>query len=73
MIYLNSLSKVLKCAANEDKITIKADDDPDSIAFCFESPSKLLFIINKKGISIFDSSEIDLNINNNYYRARSCF
>ena len=34
------MSKVLKCAANDDAITIKADDSPDSVTFMFESPSK---------------------------------
>jgi proliferating cell nuclear antigen len=34
---LASLSKVLKCASNSDAITLKAQDDPDTVTFTFES------------------------------------
>lgn len=37
---LNSMSKILKCATNEDIITIKANDDPDTLSLVFESPKK---------------------------------
>ncbi len=37
---LQSLSKVLKCAGNDDIITMKAADDGDTISFMFESPSE---------------------------------
>jgi proliferating cell nuclear antigen len=36
-INLASLSKVLKCAGNDDAITLKAEDSPDHISFMFES------------------------------------
>jgi len=36
---LDSLSKVLKCAGNEDTVTIRADDDADAATFIFESKS----------------------------------
>lgn len=37
-----SLSKILKCAANDDKVTMKAgyDDDVDKIKLVFEAASK---------------------------------
>ncbi|CAG8477594.1 8844_t:CDS:2 [Funneliformis caledonium] len=39
-VNLNSLSKILKCAGNDDIITLKADDNSaDSLSLCFESPS----------------------------------
>ena len=38
---LTSMAKMLKCAGNDDIITIKADDGGDSVTFMFESPSKL--------------------------------
>jgi proliferating cell nuclear antigen len=38
-ISLGSLSKILKCAGNEDTITIRAGDNGDSATFVFESPS----------------------------------
>ncbi len=34
------MSKILKCAGNDDAITIKAGDNADTVAFMFESPSK---------------------------------
>ena len=39
-INLGSMSKILKCAGNEDTMTLKAEEDNDTINFMFESPSK---------------------------------
>jgi len=39
-ISLASMSKVLKCAGNDDIITLKAEDSGDSISFMFESPKQ---------------------------------
>jgi len=36
-INLASMSKILKCASNEDSLTIKADDNASSVSFMFES------------------------------------
>lgn len=33
---LGSVSKILKCAANDDAITLRADDDGDAATFVFE-------------------------------------
>jgi len=38
---LDSLSKVLKCAGNEDTVTIRAEDEGDSVTFIFESKNKI--------------------------------
>lgn len=38
-----TLSKILKCASNDDSITIKAEDSGDTVSFVFESPSKYCF------------------------------
>lgn len=38
-ISLTSMSKILKCASNEDAITIKAGDNADTVTFMFESPN----------------------------------
>ena len=35
-------SKMLKCAGNEDIITMKADDTGDVVTFMFESPGELV-------------------------------
>merc|ERR1712228_656993 len=37
---LGSMSKILKCASNDDIITVKAQDDPDTITYMFESPNQ---------------------------------
>ncbi|KAK2983254.1 hypothetical protein RJ640_023374, partial [Escallonia rubra] len=36
---LGNMAKMLKCAGNDDIVTIKADDGSDSVTFMFESPS----------------------------------
>ncbi len=38
---LASITKVLKCAGNDDIITLKAEDQGDSLTLMFESPCKL--------------------------------
>jgi hypothetical protein len=43
---LGSLAKVIKCAGNDDVITLKANDKADVLGLLFESPSK--FILKKK-------------------------
>ncbi|CAN7993304.1 unnamed protein product [Ixodes hexagonus] len=37
---LGSMAKILKCAANDDIITIKAQDDADTVTFVFETPNQ---------------------------------
>merc|ERR1712002_156133 len=37
---LASMSTILKCAANDDIVTIKAPDNADTVTFMFESPSQ---------------------------------
>jgi proliferating cell nuclear antigen len=39
-VNIASLSKILKCAANDDIITMKADDNGDTLTLMFESPSQ---------------------------------
>lgn len=34
------MSKILKCAGNDDVITMKASDNADTVTFMFESQSK---------------------------------
>uniref|UniRef100_A0A7N2RFG2 PAZ domain-containing protein n=1 Tax=Quercus lobata TaxID=97700 RepID=A0A7N2RFG2_QUELO len=36
---LNNMAKMLKCAGNDDIVTIKADDGGDTVTFMFESPN----------------------------------
>ena len=35
-----NMGKILKCAGNEDVMTLKAEDDGESLAMVFESPSQ---------------------------------
>ncbi|KAL2239513.1 UNVERIFIED_CONTAM: Proliferating cell nuclear antigen [Sesamum indicum] len=37
---LNNMAKMLKCAGNDDIITLKADDGSDTVTFMFESPTQ---------------------------------
>jgi proliferating cell nuclear antigen len=50
---LNNMAKMLRCAGNDDIITIKADDSSDTVTFMFESPSK--FPVASRLFSVFDS------------------
>jgi proliferating cell nuclear antigen len=34
------LAKILKCAGNDDVVTMKAADDGDTVTLMFESPSE---------------------------------
>ncbi|KAM1152198.1 hypothetical protein EV1_034495 [Malus domestica] len=43
---LGNMSKMLRCAENDDIITIKADDGSDTVTFMFESPN-LMFPVSK--------------------------
>jgi len=36
---IGNLSKIMKCAGNDDIITMKAEEDPSTISFLFESNS----------------------------------
>jgi proliferating cell nuclear antigen len=40
---LANLHKVLKCAGNDDVVTMKADDNGDTVTFMFESPSEFFW------------------------------
>ena len=44
-VNFTSLSKILKCAGNEDVMTMKAEDDADSVSFMFENPSEFMTLI----------------------------
>ncbi|XP_066193432.1 proliferating cell nuclear antigen isoform X2 [Sylvia atricapilla] len=37
-VNLSSMSKILKCAGNEDIITLRAEDNADTLALVFEAP-----------------------------------
>ena len=51
---LANLSKILKCAANDDAITMKSEDNGDTITFIFESP-------NQERLSEFDLKLMDID------------
>ena len=51
---LNNMAKLLKCANNDDVITLKADDNGDTVIFMFESP-------NQDKISDFEMKLMDID------------
>lgn len=51
---VNSFSKILRCAGNDDALTLKANDNVDTLNLTFESPSKFL-----KFFSLLIASEND--------------
>lgn len=52
---LTSMSKIIKCASNDDIITLKADDNnPDTVTFLFESP-------NQEKVSDFEMKLMDID------------
>ena len=40
-VNFTSLSKIMKCASNDDKITVQADDNNEQVSFMFESTDKI--------------------------------
>ena len=40
-INMNSMNKILKCAGNDDAITLRSQDDADNVTFVFESKGVL--------------------------------
>lgn len=44
---LESLGKILKCAGNEDSLTLRADDGGDRLTFIFEYKSTLVAMTKK--------------------------
>lgn len=53
-INLGSMSKILRCAGNDDAITIKAGDNADTVTFMFESP-------NQEKVSDYEIKLMDLD------------
>ncbi len=51
---LANLSKILKCAANDDAITMKSADNGDMLTFVFESPAQ-------DRVSEFDLKLLDID------------
>jgi proliferating cell nuclear antigen len=42
---IQNLSKIMKCAGNDDIISMKAEEDPSSMTFIFENASKKPFLL----------------------------
>ena len=49
-----SMSKILRCAGNDDAITVKAGDNADTVTFMFESP-------NAEKVSDYEMKLLDLD------------
>ncbi|XP_058202509.1 proliferating cell nuclear antigen isoform X2 [Rhododendron vialii] len=55
-INLNNMAKMLKCAGNDDIITLKADDGSDTVTFMFESP--IVISVTKEGVRFSTRGDI---------------
>ncbi|KAL9842427.1 putative proliferating cell nuclear antigen, PCNA [Arabidopsis thaliana] len=68
---LGNMSKMLKCAGNDDIITIKADDGSDTVTFMFESPS---LICQKLEYDCRDEREDEIYVNRGFHltETRTC-
>jgi len=66
-INLNSLTKVLRCAQNEDMITLKAEDSPDSLNLVFENTENDR--ISEYDIKLMDIDQEHLGIPETEYSA----
>lgn len=66
-INLNSLTKVLRCAQNEDMITLKAEDAPDSLNLVFENTENDR--ISEYDIKLMDIDQEHLGIPETEYAA----
>ena len=66
-INLNSLTKVLRCAQNEDMITLKAEDTVDSLHLVFESTENDR--ISEYDIKLMDIDQEHLGIPETEYSA----
>jgi len=51
ILFIFSMSKIMKCASNDDAITIKAGDDADTVTYMFESPS-MFFVLSVSNLSL---------------------
>ncbi len=58
---IQNLSKIMKCAGNDDIITLKADEDPSNITFVFESNS-IITLIHLNHLENDKVSEFNLNL-----------
>ncbi|XP_039567868.1 proliferating cell nuclear antigen isoform X2 [Passer montanus] len=54
-VNLSSMSKILKCAGNEDIITLRAEDNADTLALVFEAP-------NQEKVSDYEMKLMDLDV-----------
>lgn len=66
-INLTSLTKVLRCAQNEDILTLKADDAPDSLNLVFENSENDR--ISEYDIKLMDIDQEHLGIPDTEYAA----
>ena len=55
---LGNLGKILKCAGNDDVVTLKSQEEGDKLSIMFENPSQVfLAAAKKKTYHIFGEGE----------------
>jgi proliferating cell nuclear antigen len=64
---LNNMTKMLKCAGNDDAITMKAEDNGDVVTFTFESPGQDR--VSEFELKLMDISSENLGIPETEYSA----
>eukprot|EP00887_Chlorella_sp_A99_P002518 scaffold6.g2518.t1 len=64
---LANLSKILKCAGNDDSITMKSEDNGDTITFVFEAPGQER--LSEFDLKLMDIDSEHLGIPDNEYDA----
>ena len=60
------MSKILKCASNEDIITIKAQDNADTVTFVFESPEQDKVSDYEMKLMNLDQEHLGIPVNINF-------
>jgi len=65
-INMASMAKILKCAGNDDIITLKAEDTADSVSFMFESPKQTR--VSHFSLKLMDIDSEHLGIPNTTYQ-----
>jgi proliferating cell nuclear antigen len=58
---IENISKILKCAGNDDYITLHCEEEPSSLSFTFESKSKPCFYVDGEKISEFSLNLMHLD------------
>ncbi|NWW38460.1 PCNA protein, partial [Panurus biarmicus] len=71
-VNLSSMSKILKCAGNEDIITLRAEDNADTLALVFEAPNQEKVSDYEMKLMDLDVEQLGIPVSNNSGCHRGC-